>query len=281
MDYFKGRKAVLATMHGKEKVIAPLLKELGIEVVVSLALNTDTFGTFTRDVKRAGNQLEAARAKARAALALTGLDLAIASEGSFGADPQIPFVQSNLELVLLVDAKNNIEISGYHRSSETNMNGAYVSNIEEAQDIVREWGFPDHGLIVRKNEKSKRQIHKDIVTYEDLEKRLKQLLNRLFTKKVYIETDMRAHRNPTRMKNIAKATEDLMKNIQSLCPKCRAPGFVVVDAKKGLPCGGCGLATDMISAYIYGCQKCKYEEKRLRPDTKETTDPGQCNYCNP
>ena len=32
MDIFKGRKIVIATMHGKEKVIAPLLeKELGVE----------------------------------------------------------------------------------------------------------------------------------------------------------------------------------------------------------------------------------------------------------
>ena len=281
MDYFKGRTAVLATMHGKEKVIAPLLKELDIEVVVPLALNTDTFGTFTRDVKRAGNQLEAARAKARAALALTGLDLAIASEGSFGADPQIPFVQSNLELVLLVDTKNNIEISGYHRSSETNMNGAYVSNIENAQGLVREWGFPDHGLIVRKDEKSKRQIHKDIVTHEDLDKHLGQLLARPFTKKAYIETDMRAHRNPTRMKNIAKATEDLMKNIQSLCPKCRAPGFVAVDVKRGVPCAWCGRPTDQPVSLVYKCFKCEYIQDSALSDSAPAADPATCEYCNP
>jgi len=100
MDYFRGRTAVLATMHGKEKVIVPLLEELGIKVIIPSTLNTDVFGTFTQDIGRTGNQLEAARAKAKAALALTGLDLAIASEGSFGADPQIPFVRSNLELIL-------------------------------------------------------------------------------------------------------------------------------------------------------------------------------------
>jgi len=280
MNYFKGRKAVLATMHGKEKVIAPLLKELDIEVVVPLALNTDLFGTFTRDIKRAGNQLEAARAKAKVVLAITGLDLAIASEGSFGSHPAIPWVQSNLELVLLVDKENDIEIRGHARSSETNANGIYVSSFAEAKKIVKEWDFPKHGLVVRNSENGN-TIYKGITTYEELENRIQQLLGIIFRKKVFIETDLRAHMNPTRMKNIGIATEDLLKNMKSFCPKCQCPGFVVIDTKKGLPCGGCGLATDMISAYIYGCQKCKYEERRLRPDTKETTDPGQCNYCNP
>jgi len=280
MNYFKGRKAVLATMHGKEKVIAPLLKELDIEVVVPLALNTDLFGTFTRDIKRAGNQLEAARAKAKVALAITGLDLAIASEGSFGSHPAIPWVQSNLELVLLVDKENDIEIRGHARSSETNANGIYVSSFAEAKKIVKEWGFPKHGLVVRNSENGN-TIYKGITTYEELENRIQQLLGIIFRKKVFIETDLRAHMNPTRMKNIGIATEDLLKNMKSFCPKCQCPGFVVIDAKKGLPCGGCGLATDMICSYIYGCQKCKYEEKRLRPDTMKATDPGQCNYCNP
>jgi len=281
MDYFKGRKAVLATMHGKEKVIAPLLKELDIEVVVPLALNTDTFGTFTRDIKRSGNQLEAARAKAKAALAITGLDLAIASEGSFGADPQIPFVQSNLELILLVDTKNDLEIRGHHRSLETNMNGSYVSSIKEASDLAHQWDFPHHGLIVRSSENSKRHIYKDIVTYEDLEKRLKQLLNRLFTKKVYIETDMRAHRNPTRMQNIAKATDDLVKNMQNLCPQCSIPGFVAIDTKRGVPCAWCSRPTDSPTALVYKCFKCEYTQDSALPEPAPTADPATCEHCNP
>jgi len=281
MDYFRGRTAVLATMHGKEKVIVPLLEELGIKVIIPSTLNTDVFGTFTQDIGRTGNQLEAARAKAKAALALTGLDLAIASEGSFGADPQIPFVRSNLELILLVDTKNDLEIRGHHRSSETNINGSYVSSIKEARDLADQWGFPHHGLIVRSSENSKRHIYKDIVTYEDLEKRLNRLLNRLFTKKMYIETDMRAHRNPTRMQNIAKATNDLVKNMQNLCPECSIPGFVVIDTKRGVPCAWCSRPTDSPTALVFKCFKCEYTEDSALPESAPTADPGQCNYCNP
>jgi small nuclear ribonucleoprotein (snRNP)-like protein len=280
-DYFKGRKAALATMHSKEKVIAPILKQIGIEVIVPQTLNTDAFGTFTKDIDRAGNQLEAARAKAYAALALTGLDLAIASEGSFGADPQIPFIQSNLELILLVDTKNNLEIRGHYRSSDTNMNGSYVSTIEEARRLTQKWGFPGHGVIVRKSEKGRRYVYKDIVTHEDLEQRVMKLLQQLLGGQVYIETDMRAHKNPTRMQNIAKATEDLVKNIQRLCPKCGSPGFAVVDIKRGVPCASCTRPTNSPTSLVYKCFKCEYTQDSLLPESDTAADPGMCTYCNP
>ena len=62
---FADRVGVLATMHQKEIVIAPLVEqELGVKVVVPENLDTDAFGTFTREIKRPGDQLEAARLKA-------------------------------------------------------------------------------------------------------------------------------------------------------------------------------------------------------------------------
>jgi len=114
---WKKRTGVLATMHHKETVISPALKEgLGVEVIVPSNFNTDHFGTFARDIKRIGNQLEAARTKAQAAMRLTGLDLGISSEGSFASHPATPFVQSNLEIVVLLDAINELEIIGHYRS---------------------------------------------------------------------------------------------------------------------------------------------------------------------
>ena len=251
MTYFKGRTAVLATMHGKEKVIAPILEHtLGIKVVLPKDFDSDQFGTFTRDIARTGNQLEAARRKAKTAMTMLGLDLAIASEGTFGADPQIPFIQSNLELVLLVDDKNGIEVKGHHRSSDTNMRGQYVSSVEEALEFAKSVGFPEHGVIVRKSKTGNASIYKGIKTEGELRQRVSNMLSGFFTKKIYIETDMRAHMNPTRMEKIAKATEDLVKNVTSECPECNTPGFVIVDFKRGLVCARCKLRTDSALAYI-------------------------------
>lgn len=88
LEFFASRTAVLATMHRKEDVIAPLLEqELGLQIVVPQNFNTDRFGTFSREVKRAGSQLEAARIKAQAAMQATGAAIALASEGAFGPPP--------------------------------------------------------------------------------------------------------------------------------------------------------------------------------------------------
>ncbi|MCU0660661.1 MAG: hypothetical protein MUD00_03580 [Candidatus Pacebacteria bacterium] len=281
MSFFEGRKAVLATMHGKEKAIVPILeKELGLQIVVPEHFDTDQFGTFTREIKRTGNQLEAARRKAQAAMKITGIDLGIASEGSFGSDPEIPFVQSNLELLVLVDEKNLLEITGTHRSLETNSAGEYVSTVEEALAFAKKVGFPQHGVIVRKKEKSKRGIYKGIDTEEALRQRVTKLLKGFFIRKVYIETDMRAHMNPTRMENIAKATTDLVLQCKSECPRCKTPGFSIVATKSGRKCSGCGSVTDSPAAYIRTCQKCHFE-KEIEIKHTILENPENCSWCNP
>ncbi len=280
MSFFKGRKAVLATMHGKEKVILPLMKELGIDVVVPQNFDTDRFGTFTRDVARAGDQIEAARAKALEAMNATGLDLAIASEGSFGPDRDIPFANSNLELVLLVDRQNNLEIHGHHKSFDTNMAGTYVSSVDEALDFARSVGFPEHAVIVRKNKDSKKQIHKGIKSEEELREVVQKMLSKFFVRRVYIETDMRAHMNPRRMQNIVHATKDLLRNIQSVCTECETPGFAIVDTTGSRVCTGCGIKTGTPLYAIKRCQKCLHELKELI-DNSVTDDPANCPRCNP
>ena len=66
--HLAGARTVIATMHGKERVIAPLLAEaLGLDCLVPSAFDTDRFGTFTREIARTGSQLDAARAKIAAA----------------------------------------------------------------------------------------------------------------------------------------------------------------------------------------------------------------------
>jgi len=62
---------------------------------------------------------------------------------------------------------------------------------------------------------------------EKLEEAFKWCLSNSRTGKVFIETDVRAHANPTRMKNIEKATHDLISKLNSTCPNCGAPGFIV------------------------------------------------------
>jgi hypothetical protein len=284
-SWFNGRTAVLATMHQKERVIAPLLEQaIGVRTVVPGKFDTDQFGTFTRDVKRPGDQLAAARLKAEKALDLTGETLAIASEGSFAPHPAFPFIASNRELVLLLDREHNLELVGQTLSTETNYSQQKVTSDDEALAFALKAGFPEHGLVVIANPKEdinhveSTQIRKGIVTEEQLQEALEWALNQAET--AQIETDMRAMVNPTRMKAIAQATEDLIQVLLQVCPQCHTPGFQIVDRKTGLQCSLCGSPTALIRSVIYECHRCRYQQEKLFPHGK-TADPGQCPYCNP
>ncbi len=282
MDLFAHRVAVLATMHGKEAAIAPLLQaELNLKTIVPADFNTDAFGTFTREIKRTGDQLTAARFKAEAAMQLVGETLGLASEGSFGPHPAIPYLPCNRELVILLDATHDLEIVGYDFSTDTNYRQQVVNSLAAALAFAQQIGFPSHALVAMPTADSPEPaaIVKGIVTESELREAVTPWLQRQGS--VYLETDMRAMLNPTRMQAIARATQDLIRKLRSHCPQCDAPGFDVSDRKPGLPCGLCYTPTDLTLATVYRCQKCSFTQDRLYPDGIELADPAQCAYCNP
>lgn len=281
---FSNRVAILATMHQKERVIAPIIEpELGIKVLVPHDFNTDIFGTFTRVVKRPGTQIATAKLKAEKALDLTGETLAIASEGSFVPHPILPYIYSNREIVILLDKKNDLEIIGEEFSTETNFNHRIVDNLQAANDFAQKVGFPEHGLVVsfQPSAKDSSEIIKGITTQAKLVEAVNFALSNSGDGKVHLETDMRALYNPTRMNNIAKATHDLLKKINSQCPNCSAPGFDITERIQGLPCAICHMPTTLTQAIIYQCQKCGCSQKKFFPHGIEFAEPAQCMYCNP
>jgi predicted RNA-binding Zn-ribbon protein involved in translation (DUF1610 family) len=281
MDWFKDRTAIVATMHQKEQAIAPILEPaLALQIRVPDAFDTDRFGTFTREVKRPGDQLETARLKALKALEISGADLAIASEGSFAPHPGFPMLPCNRELVILIDAVHNLEVIGEIVSTKTNFNHRNVRNFVEANEFAATVGFPDHGLIVRVDRDSDEMV-KGIREVGQLRDAVEFALARSSNGTIFLETDMRAMHNPTRMTTIAQATQDLLEKLQHQCPSCGTPGFRLLDRQSGLPCGWCSSPTDQILAHLYECKKCGFQQKKLYPEGVETSDPMYCHYCNP
>ncbi|MGI0484407.1 DUF6671 family protein [Pantanalinema rosaneae CENA516] len=283
-DYFANRVAVLATMHRKEQAIAPILEqELGIKVIIPEQLNTDVFGTFTRERSRPGNQLETARIKAQAALDLTGATLAIASEGSFAPHPSFPAIPGNRELVILIDQRHQIEIIGEELSLNTNFNHQTVKTLDEAQEFAQKIGFPQHGLIVSLSSslQNPSTIVKGITTEAQFITAVETAFERSPTGTIHLETDMRALYNPTRMQVIAQATHNLVKAANQTCPECGCPGMKVIERRRGLLCELCNLPTRLTRSVVYGCQKCEACQEVLFPDGSTTADPTYCAYCNP
>jgi hypothetical protein len=277
---FSGRKMVIATMHGKEDVIAPILeKTLGVNCVVPAHFNTDELGTFTGEIERMEDPVATARKKCLLALEVENCDLAIASEGSFGAHPSLLFLPCDDEFLLLIDKKNNLEIVARELSTETNFNGSIIQNLQEFHHFARSIGFPSHHLIVRRNKEDKTAIHKGIRTWSQLDEIFAEYSLRFGP--FYAETDMRAMANPSRMKVIEQATLKLVEKIHSFCPNCSAPGFSVTKAISGLPCEACNLPTRSTLSHLHCCQKCGYQSEEKFPNHKIIEDPMYCDFCNP
>lgn len=275
---FANRRLAIATMHQKERVIAPLLeKNIHVKCEVPNSFNSDQFGTFSGEIDRIKPPLETLRQKCQAAIKLTNCSLAFASEGSFGAHPFIPFAQADDELVMLLDVANDIEIVGRKLSTDLNFGSSKVHNLDELKQFSIEKQFPSHGLILKSLEQN--EILKDFNDWEELSTGFKSLSKG--SKTVLVETDLRAMNNPTRMKVIEAATIDLIQKINSLCPNCSTPGFSIVDSGKGLPCSQCNFPTRSTLFLINGCVKCDYTEKHFHPNGQKFEEPMFCDNCNP
>jgi hypothetical protein len=280
LSMFSGRKLVIATMHGKEKVIAPVLEQtLGVTCIIPDSFNTDLLGTFTGEKEREEDPLATARKKCLLAMEATGCDMGIANEGSFGPHPSLYFIGADDELVIFIDQKNNLEIIAREISTETNFSYKEIAHEKELMEFADQVMFPSHGLILRKSRQEQTDIVKGITDMPTLLDTYQTMAAKY--PMVGVETDMRAMYNPTRMKVIEIATKKLIEKIQTACPACQMPGFSITDAKTGLPCDLCGSPTRSVLAYIYQCTHCGFSEEKHYPHNKQTEDPMYCDRCNP
>src|SRR6185312_6784053 len=126
----------------------------------------------------------------------------VASEGSFGPHPQIPFVPIDSELVMLVDRRDGVEIIGTHVTPRTNYAQRVVADARLAVAFAEGIGFPRHGVIVTAAVDGK--SHPALLLRKDNLSRAQLLANVAdaiaISGAACVETDMRACSNPTRIR---------------------------------------------------------------------------------
>lgn len=266
-------KVLLVSKHHKERIIAPLLASIGIQVEVIQHFDTDQFGTFAGEIPRVEGPKVTVKEKCLQGLAHSGQRIGIASEGSFGAHPMIPFVEANEEWLCYIDLDRQIEI--YAKSLSTELTHDFISSKDKEQLMVflSKNGFPRQGLVFKDLTQNK-IIQKGIQDEKTLYKLVSQYSN------WQIETDLRAHQNPLRQQNIALATQDLIKRLSSLCPKCAYPDFSIKEFSGALDCEWCGQPTSSYRFQVYACHHCQHSAEVMRND-KKAEDPQYCQYCNP
>jgi hypothetical protein len=278
LNAYRDAKVVLPTLHGKGVLAKHAFKEhLGM-YVEELEIDTDQFGTFSGDIERKLSPTESAIAKAKLGLTLSGHTYALASEGTVGADPTVPFINSDIECVVFVDSVNDVIISHIYRSFDIS---AYTHEYTAGEDLdafLSKADFPNHQLIVKSLDSGVIALAKGISTKPDLMSVLHKAKEDGL-KKVVIESDLRAHASPSRAENIRKAFIELAIRISSLCPGCESPGWGITSSLRGLPCTDCGEDSDAIRAYVYGCLSCTFTAEGDPIAT--SIDPSRCSWCNP
>lgn len=280
LQRYHGQRVALLTQHGKEALLGPLFHaELGCRVERVTGFDTDTLGTFTREIPREGSQLDAARRKARVGMDLGRCGLGLASEGAFGPDPFSGLLPWNVELVLMVDDEARLEVVGMAQGPACNANGT-LHESTALRDFAEKAGFPAHHLVVRPDDEHQPVLAKGIRDWSSLEACFQEALARSRTGKIWIESDLRAHCNPTRQQVIRDAGANLLARLRSSCPGCARPGFWRSGQRTGLPCVACWTPTGELLAEIWSCASCGHQHERS-PTSARFADPSRCNACNP
>ncbi|WKZ67058.1 MAG: hypothetical protein QY325_03810 [Flavobacteriales bacterium] len=283
LDRFAGRTLGVATMHGKEQVIGPaLMRVLPIDGAVAIPdVDTDRFGAFSGEVARDLDPVEACIAKARHGAEASGMDLVVASEGSFGPYPPAPFMPCDEEFLVLYDARDGMVFTHRHVSLETVFGGEEVRDEAGAMAFAQRFRFPEHALVARPREhwRPGDPVHKGITDPH----RLRALVSTLVEAhgSCWLETDMRAMMNPTRMRVIGETAERFADELSRCCPVCGACWFRITGTRSGLPCALCGWPTESVRSMERGCWACGHVQFEGRPDGRVEEDPQHCAHCNP
>lgn len=281
---YQGACFILTTKHAKSIAIAPPFREKLGASVLEYVVDTDALGTFSGEVEREGSALECAKRKCEWSLEKLGdnAEFALASEGSFGPHPLIPFLPCDQEILYFIDRRHGFQLHLSHASEKTNYRTQTVDSLETLQKLAEEALFPSHALILRPNGRETiAPIFKGIDSQDLLEEAYTECLKHSDDGKVWVETDMRAQFNPSRMEVIRELAAKLADRLATLCPKCSTPGWGIVRVEKGLECNWCGSETELVKSEIYGCTKCEYEEKNGRTDGLTYSEQVNCGYCNP
>jgi len=283
----RGRPISLATRHGKEKAIArPFRKGLGAELMLATGFDTDSLGTFSGEHPRPADAETTCRLKAEAGLNATGLTLGLASEGSFGPHPGVPFLPLAIEWMTWVDRDQDLVITERLVGCRTNFDHCTAAPGAALHPWLERIGFPAHAVIVRPHKlppgaPAGIALEKGIRGMAPLAAAIAAAASASSDGLALLETDMRAHRNPTRMAAIRRLAFRLVRRITSPCPACAAPGWGRVDGVPGLPCGWCSLPTALVHHEVFGCVSCSHTEQRPRADGLGQADPQHCPLCNP
>ena len=208
---YGGQRICLATHHGKERALARPFA-LGL-------------GAFSGEVQRLDDALSTCRSKAWIGLEQSGLGLGMASEASFGPHPAVPMLAVGQELLVFIDRARDLTVVEQRIEWRTNYAQKRLKPGEDPIPWLKQVGFPSHGVIARPSERADGPFLKDLTDPVVLQEALAACRRLDSQGQVWLATDMRAHRNPTRMRSIRRLGVELVQPlVQNLLLEWVSPG---------------------------------------------------------
>ena len=273
---YRGRRIAVGTRHGKQHQFAPAFHSfLGAELVTPTDLDTDQFGTFSGETPRPGPAVDAARAKARLAMTVTGLPFGLASEASYGPLPG--GWHGHEEILLFCDDTRGTEVLEGHRSATVPGFSHRVAGWADTPASLLA-GLPRQALIVRPADPLAEAIVKGVTDTAALESAVVAAAASSRDGLAIVEPDLRAHHNPSRRQVLARLAITMARRLATACPRCGTPGFGRVDTEPGLPCRVCETPTSLPRSEIHACAACAHQVARA---LGKGADPALCPHCNP
>lgn len=274
---WRGQALLIPTQHGKGAALrAALGPALGVEVE-ELAIDTDSFGTFSGTVPRPDGALGALTRKITAARAARpDARILVASEGSFGPHPSIPWLSVNAEYLRWHDAESGFDLTVSSVSTRPHHLTQSITGLAALdQALLDRFRFPAHGLMVAAPG-SVISEHTAITDTDTLRAAVSITLKRHGAAE--LRSELRAHMNPTRMRHIQRTAWRLANRLRSACPACAAAGFGESVPLRGRPCAACGFPSSDSLGRRWRCLHCAHQIERLIPGF---ADPQRCPLCNP
>lgn len=270
----------LATIHGKHLAVAPPFRRLlGAEIVTAPDVDTDSLGTFSGEIARPAPVVETCALKAELAFRTMDVDCAIASEGSYGPIDRLPFHAAGVEIMAFVDRRRGLRIVETLATHRTNWRLlSFKAGDPEVRAAAIAIGFPDYGVFVICNSDRSQPI-KGLSSLDEIAAAVDREASRSDDGTAILIADMRAHRNPMRMKVLRALAYKLARRLDRLCPKCGTPGFGHIASRRGLPCQSCNAPTHWIDFEVDGCSVCGHAEARPRGDGRRTASRLSCTGC--
>ena len=270
----------LATIHGKHLAVAPPFRRLlGAEIVTAPDVDTDSLGTFSGEIARPAPVVETCALKAELAFRTMDVDCAIASEGSYGPIDRLPFHAAGVEIMAFVDRRRGLRIVETLATHRTNWRLlSFKAGDPEVRAAATAIGFPDYGVFVICTSDRSQPI-KGLSSLDEIAAAVDREASRSDDGTAILIADMRAHRNPMRMKVLRALAYKLARRLDRLCPKCGTPGFGHIASRRGLPCESCNAPTHWIDFEVDGCSGCGPAEARPRRDGRRTASRLSCTGC--